>query len=85
MRVKETKLSCHSSAMLRQFVFSAWVRTVTGMVVEVGEEGERAIFAAVERQFVTTERQFTTVPMTCSCFLPGEWISRERDSERECV
>ena len=53
------------------------------MVVEVGEEGESAIFAAVERQFVTTERQFTTVPMTCCCSLPGEWISRE--SERVCV
>lgn len=73
--------------MLRQFVFSAWVRTATGMVVEVGEEGERAIFAAVERQFVTIERQFTTVPMICLCSLPGEWISREieRESARVCA
>lgn len=57
--------------MLRQFVFSAWVRTATGMEVEVGEEGERAIFAAVERHFVTIERQFTTVPITCFFSLPG--------------
>lgn len=72
--------------MLRQFVFSAWVRTVTGMVVELGEEGERAIFAAVERQFVTTERQFTTVPMTCSVFSRGSGLAeREIVRERECV
>lgn len=38
--------------------------------MEVGEEGERAILAPVERQFVTTERQLTTVPMICSFFLP---------------
>lgn len=57
--------------MLPQFVFSAWVRTATGMVVEIGEEGERAILAPVERHFVTTERQFTTVPMTWFRSLPG--------------
>lgn len=69
--------------MLRQLVFWAWVRTATGMVVEVGFEGERAILAAVERQFVTTERQFTTVPITCL----GSQISTEREREREkqCV
>lgn len=67
--------------MLRQFVFSAWVRTATGMVVEVGEEGERAILAPVERQFVTTERQFTTVPMTWRLCSPGRVISRERGRE----
>lgn len=41
------------------------------MVVEVGDEGESAILAPVERHFVTTERQFTTVPMTWFRSLPG--------------
>lgn len=72
--------------MLRQFVFSAWVRTATGIVVETGEEGERAILAPVERQFVTIERQFTTVPMTFFCFLPrGRIELAEIERERACV
>lgn len=73
--------------MLRQFVFSAWVRTARRMVAEVGEEGERAILAPVKRHFVTTERQFTTVPMTWFRSLPrgSDLAETGREGERVCV